>query len=539
MAVTIGITRLVSSARQWSISLLWFIPIFGLVPGLYLAARGATNEFLYQNLALVSYSLDKPHIAEGLSHSGFNFAAMQEKFPAYQSMLLAISQATGLSPYQVQYLPLGSILIGVILYVLVRSVLPARVPAMLLTLSMLFDVSFMVSEYSVFVYAWTYSLFLLYVILMVNLTKEGRSPATLAFIILTFVAAYFYHYTMPVWMIVFGFGLLAISQWARVRVSAGLSDSARGAQGIVLACLVFYMSFNQLLYDVFIRQLSRDDAITESTTTLADRLFSLLGNAGVPQLPYTYIEPASVYGLLRLSSLGLLPVTVFAGLLVAAWRILSGERNARVNWLIVLGVPSIAVLVVDMATYAGFGVVSTKFLVLMFPLLAVLAVAEIWRGRQMWAQGMLAGLFLVLNVLSFVSFANNPKLAPESTYTQVEPSAKWLFSEAGDQPRVLSDLHTLGRYLLAGSSEGKFIQPCYWSPDVYDSLTGKQSSAKAIPNCDYIAIDVASAEQPLAAPSWKWYEPVGPHLQQIAANAGLSEVYKDATVVIYRIKRES
>src|SRR4030042_7208526 len=171
--------------------------VIWILPGYLLSEREYSLEYDYIQNVRVAASLEE-NILLPLNFGGFNF------IPEHQGseiLRLILCKVSGLPIEDLQILPIGAFLVPLIFFVLCRECFGKWIAA-LLSISVAFDPTIVMSSYHTTIYAWSRPMLLMFVYLYVKIL-DRRTPALLLLAILLFISLYSIYWTDPALMVVF------------------------------------------------------------------------------------------------------------------------------------------------------------------------------------------------------------------------------------------------------------------------------------------------------------------------------------------------
>jgi hypothetical protein len=146
------------------------------------------------------------------------------------------------------------------------------------------------------------------------------------------------------------------------------------------------------------------------------------------------------------------------------------------------------------------------------------------------------GFVATLSLLAVVGFFLG---YPNTVSFDIEPSAQWFFQHARGV-RVLTDLHTAGKYQLEQVERQQRLSIDVYDSTAYHLIVGEQSAAPVQETLkerwDYLIVDLERLEQPVLGRGWQVYEPLSRYFRQIYDNHALNAVYNDGRFLILCVK---
>jgi hypothetical protein len=510
--------------------------------GWYLGAGRVTDPFLYYDVAFVK-QVQMGQTSMTIPATG-PFASLAY-VPGREMLMVQLSTMMGIAPETLQFLPVGAVLMSVTLYVLSRRLLGSPYVAFLLVVYLSTNLSHASALYSVFAYALALPI-VLTAMLVSRRLFERKDPRDVLLLVLLFMGVHSIHYTMATWLITFLLGANLLI-WLQGRLAGRVSVPLRvpllkAAPYLLLTIAVFFIAFNEAVYRSFLPLISG-----HTLDSAVQRFLSYLSFTPVTeQSPYRFTRS----GLPTLAStlaLGIILIPVAVGLAGDVVRLFKratsfvADRDLALLW-------GIAVLgIIDAASYAIRGSVSTKSFSLLFPVLAVACAKRRGRPVVMYALALLLAASSLAKIGVF--YANSYVISPDpiaSDYTATRASAEWMQqhlagpgagaeAQAGTGARftMLADLNLYGKYLV--DSVGRPATPVEqgFTEDRYEQVIGRAGGRLWQDPPDIVAVDRASTE-PVISFVFLLFRPLQDYSDLIEANPVLDLVYDDGSILLGR-----
>jgi len=491
--------------------------------GLFLSQRRVIDPFLYYDLAFVK-SFHGARIPTIPSAGPFSSLALA---PGRIYLLMALSSSLGMSYGVLGFLPIGSLLIPVSYFILIRRLTNAPWVASFTTLYLCLNLSHATAIYSVFAYAFALPIFFAFVFYAERHSKS-RNAKSFTILFLLFVALNSIHYAVASWAILFLFSLFIIRYLQDFHSSKTVAGSIRGLLLLYLILLVVFLAFNQALYDAYIPLINQ-----QTLQSAYERFLSYITLRPNPNTPtYAFNRPSSI-NLISTATLLVIAVTTFIGLISEVHRIFKKRKNRHIlDDDAVLLFAFILVGVADVVIYSFRGSISTKSISILFPIPALIYLN---RFGKKWA------LLIFSFVLMFSSFAkilvfereNYVIRANGSRIEDIQKSMNWL-EEYGsnEQLKILADLNLYGKYLLLSDKNNPpILEPL--TPENYAALINVKPQVATAISADVVAIDKNSL-QPALGFVWSGFKPIVEFSERIRSNPKLSIIYDDGDILIGR-----
>jgi len=495
------------------------------LPGCLLSVNDYSFEYVYIQNVRVAASLNKDHLLP-LDFGVFYF------IPEHQGselLRLILCKVSGLTIQELQFLPLGAILVPLAFYVLCKEFFGSRVAA-LLSISIAFDPTVVLGSYHTAIYAWSRPLLLVFVFIYVRILRK-KTQSLILLSVLVFIGLFSVYWTGSALMVSFAFLtniLIAISWFASARRDSSAPRSLTLSNALVF--LIIYLGFGEFAYRLLPNMLGQDASgkFGSAFYSLTHRVLQLVGLAAPEQATYsTYsdVSPVQTMQVFRYL-LMLLPIVwlVFKEIrnVITARKIKPSQDVASlVLWSLV------GVLLTHTFIYSSYGHASTRYIALLGPLVATIAL-----DKCRAADRIKMAFVTVLGLLACVNFVlARPQTPQRASWAEVGPAAAW-FSENVEQTVLVSNVGTYG--MFAVESAPRATPPMYacYSTARYASVIGEGDEFNTPQElCGYIVIDkkVTSHEM---CPGFRYFDPLSNHLDQIGRNVNLNSVYDNGAIWI-------
>jgi hypothetical protein len=501
--------------------------------GWYLSASRVTDPFLYYDVAFVKH-VQMAQSTMDIPTTG-PFASLAY-VPGREMLMIQLAGMMGVAPETLQFLPVGAVLVTIALYVLARRLLGSPYAAFLLTVYLSTNLSHSSALYSVFAYALALPIVLTFMLVGMRLF-ERKDPRDVLLLALLFVGTHSIHYTMATWLITFLLGANALI-WLQGRLAAKVRFSLPSIHGmplkaapyLLVAIVVFFIAFNEAVYKSFLPLISG-----HTLDSAVQRFLSYLSFGGVEQSPYRYTR-AGVPTLASTLALGIILIPVIIGLAYDARRLfkravshLTDKALAPLWGIAVLGI-------IDAASYAVRGSVSTKSFSLLFPLLALAYAKRTGRPAVLHALAFLLAVSSLVKVGLF--YANSYVISPDpvaSSYSATQASSEWMQKHLAAPDRqsftMLADLNLYGKYLV--DAVGRPLLPVEqgFTEDRYEQVIGRAGDLPWAEPPDIVAVDRASTE-PVVSFIFLIFKPLQEYSHLIEANPRMNLIYDDGSILL-------
>jgi len=486
--------------------------------------------------------------------------------PAFQVLLLTLDKVTSLPSQWLWVFPFIGLIMVLLYYLLAKSIFGSTLIALILAMSvMAFDELYQRPYYTLTYFSVETLYFLTFAILYVHELKTKSSHFNFTILsLLLFMAAFYTHPTAAIWMITFmlamNFGYLVMS---RRRPTAGSYAS------LSLCFIVIFLGFSKTLYDTWLPGVR---LAAEKWAQAPDLIFAeskaLFSPGAEPALfAYRGMGPALLTGepVALISALRYLwiyvPMVLLAAELVRVAvkrRSSLGVRGADIPPVFVIFLFAVIftvlshILIYAFSPAVGLIPFFTRPETLLFPLLSVISLIVVDRIRLRRSRTFtdtrkelrpdkldaiprsILIFLIVLTLLTFLKFGlywdqNFQKTT--TTFLDSRPSAVWLAQATYEEPTIVSDQHTHGKFLMEGLNHGKFfiLQPLTF--ELYEAMVTSKETQHL--EGKYTVIDVKSADVPMYSFGDR-FQPIAPYLASLETNPQLTKIYASNAIWIFR-----
>lgn len=496
-----------------------FLIILLLIPSLFLVHIKLINPFFWWPLSDIFVITNSGDMSRTTS--------MLSETPAYGLILYILSTVSGLTPIKVAYYPIGALIVPLCYFCLSKKIFESTLMAILITLYIAYDFSIYPGYFSTFSYLWTETLFISFLILYIFIiNKKDWRYFILIFII--FVTTYNLHPTYTFWIITL---TLAINLSLYLVKIIDPDRKISLTTSTFWVFVVFYFSFNQLIYSQFIRKV-----ISIEPSMISDEFLSTIKSfLGSHPLTEKYTLPTQPPNAIIGYSTFIRTVVIFVFLSVALifW-IKNNYRNISQKFDndMILLTSLLMVGVIHTVGYALYGHMSLRFIVLMFPIATVLAL------KKANLRDTVAIIFLIsiilLGVLQTGSYIIEHYKDPVNNIDNVKVGSIWLLKEVHGTPGILSDFDTsqiLNFYFI---SENRNISQKFYNSELYNLIVSpeyNQETNKALrTKIDYVVINNANIDETTTSVGWKNFEPLSKYSYGIENNININKIYDSGNI---------
>jgi hypothetical protein len=524
----ISLKRLVAFYRGYENYILGVTLILvWILPGYLLSDREYSLEYDYIQNVRVAASLGENTLLP-LNFGGFNFIPEHQGSEILRLMLCKLS---GLPIQDLQILPIGAFLVPLTFFVLCKECFGKRIAA-LLSISVAFDPTIVMSSYHTTIYAWSRPMLLMFVYLYVKIL-DRRTPALLLLSIILFISLYSIYWTDPALMVVFALFINIIILIPRVLFRRQEQPIPRSTTiYIATAFTVIYLGFGEFAYNLLPSMFSKyaSGQFGTAVFSLYQRVLQLVGLAQPAEEVFsTYGESSPI---LTIQLIRYLLMIIPVGLLLLKegreiWKtrkITLGYDPLRIIMWALVGV-----LLFHTFLYSSYGHASTRYVAILGPIIAMIALDRFGGAHgKAWILPALLGIMACFNFI--VEYPATPK---HSNFAEVEPAANWFLARA-DQKKITSNVGTYGMFALMIAPKADLPMFTCYSDSVYAALTdpaARNGQLDALSG--YIILDrkVSSHEM---CPGFKFFEPLTQFLDSVSGYPGLDWIYDNGSIWILK-----
>lgn len=419
------------------------------------------------------------------------------------ALISIMSLLTGLSPDKFLTLPLNGIIIVILAYTLGRlffNKTPLSYFAILYAVIVAYSPGINVLGNTILSIGWGYTLFLTFLVVLFTYFRKNRNHlVSMVLVLIIFFSTYLTYYTTEVWIVLYllFFSLLGlVLNRCFKKLSIPYSKYNSKMSYLALALVIFFIAFDSIFYS-FSSSFEASTALEFFGNYFTHLINKLTGVNLLPHenIPYVWNPPSLVPGIigyLYLLSI-ILPAIVYLIVLYAkvgktGFSSLNLSRNN-----IFLIIPCIGLTIADVLVYATKGVLDLKPVPLLFPLVALVSLAELKRLLKSGNLIVIVYVGLILT-LCFAQFSttliddSKDTLGKHDTY--ISPITRWI-SKNIESGVILTDLRTAGHLSSDLIQQKKLaVYAKYFTRDnigiLYNTSCSTNGSVEQLCGSDYI-----------------------------------------------------
>jgi len=493
-----------------------------LLPSLFLTYIRYVDPFLWGLLSDAAAGLYRGYLSE-----------LSVESSTYIVIIYLLSIIPGISPEQLSYLPIGGFIVPLCYFIISKRLLKSKILAIFLAIYVSYDFSLYSGHYNVLAYAWTRSLFLSFLFLF-WLYIQTKKWFYIIPLFLIFLTIHHLHPTSTFWIIM----LTALTNLLIILVKklGSINIGLKPITNLVLSFLGIYLVFNQLLYNVFIKKVISPefDMISEKFISTIQVFFGFT-SMGTERYLLTerYVSPNSqlpqIMGYAIFFRTFLILITLVVALIFWLRRSSKGMFFNIDNGT-VLVVSLFLIGIAHTLAYAVFGHVSLRFITLIYPIVAVIALQKI-NARKSIQVGFLV-ILMLLAFLQTTSFIIENYNKPDDSIYEVRSTFRWLYNARETQnPLILSDFQTSQVLLYYFKARGSSFIQRFYDSEMYERVVNMLHKNTGLTSINYIIINIKLKSTPSVG--WKAYEPLSKYIGEINNNVNIHKIYEDGTNQIF------
>ncbi|MFX0206729.1 MAG: hypothetical protein ACFFDT_12150 [Candidatus Hodarchaeota archaeon] len=510
------------------------------IPGVLLSKNGYSSAFFPVTIAEVEASLESGRlIPYHIPHFTF-----YTQYAGYNTMILLIAKVCALAPQQVQFMPIGGIIIPLFFFVIGKKLFGSNLIAALIALYVAFDPSISVKVYNTYAESWSIPLFASLVILYLRILKMEAKHWDLFLISLVFAAAFRMSWSIPAWMVVLSVSLsiLLLIELFRRKKLAG----QKSIFFITLLFVVIYLTGDYVFRQQYLPYIFTGKAALHIGAFNLQMILEKLGLIGVSESePYLTAPSLSILSnwlnIIRYALI-LSPIVIylFVKFKIIRYKKFTLEREAEPQSLDVLYLfiwASIILAGWHILASTAYGIIRFTIILFFFPFTAVACLCRTTFKKVVRLAVPL--LLAVLAIANFAVFLN--ETTPQIKYVDTNPSSSWLAEHCRDQVKIIGGFATTSKFLANGIAEGVVYNINWVTSENYAHLVEAEYRLNRYIYfrnwCQYFVINKKFADRSLFGNQWKFFTPFSNYLDEINENINLSRVYNDGLVWILRPRR--
>lgn len=499
-----------------------------ILPATYFSSHKVIDSYNSISLATVEKSIQTGRISE-IHFGDFSFNPYDEGHLGYESMIIILSEASGIEAREIAFYPIGGLLVPIIFFALTMRLFSSSLISLLSAIFIAYDPSLMPGNYSIFAYTWERILMFTFIIVVIRYLRDFRGAPVHLVLLTIFLGTFSLYWTSPFLMVV-----ILASLGVLLKRSSAQGDSRAGRRGdigiLTIATIVIYVAFSRVLYKDFLTALLSDRYGGISNTLSQFFAWVSLGES----------SPIDEYSLVT-SGITLYDSTLVLRYLIillpiAAYVIMSARTHLRrkggeldvysgVMW------PVMAAAATQSVAYGLLGRLSFRYVTLLFVPLTIISLRRL--GLEKYISIVL--VFLVALVAFSFSIIITEDTVRLNETRGISNSTSFVFEHTATNSSALMDLNTFGIYLLEGVTTNENLRTVFYDSENFGLVVNPPTlredvTSQTLP--DYVIVNIVMSMSPTVAPNWRHYEPIGYYLDEIAQNSQLGQVFSDGFVLV-------
>lgn len=497
------------------------------IPGLMLSREGIIDPYNLISLAAAEKAQALGIISK-VGFGEFSYDPYQQGCLGYESILIVLLSVLGKPSLAVAVMPIGSILVPLLFFCLTRKIFGSNILAAFFAIYMAFDPSISSSHYNIFVYSWVEILMFSFIIITLNIYDNGKNIRLIILLLILFTAAFSMYWTTPFIMMVFLVimnGLVLFKQKVEKKVDYKKFLSFN----ISIAMLVIYLGFSQVLYSEFIHVLVKESS-GGSLDAIYDLMSWLSSNNSVVVDPYSANLELPIYNIILMLRYIVIFTPIFIYITYISIKTLitrrfeKPDRKSFVLW------PSLSGATVQSIAYAMRGHLSLRYSSILLLPATIISLEKLGLKRMK----IVVCIIIILLAVGGFFYLYSEGFPTLNKTSNIGVSAHFLIEKSNTESYALTDMNTFGIYLIEGVEYNNTFSIILYNSNYYDKLLGNSnfSDTDTGKYIKYIIINNKMANDPTASSTWRSYEPIADHYDQINTNTELSKIYDDININI-------
>jgi len=501
--------------------------IFSLLPFILYSKNSIIDPFLLQHVSNLILNRDVGNV----DFVGANLIYIK----GFGVMLLILEKITGINLQTLQFCVIVGPIFLISYYTLSREFTRSNIHSLLLMTTLAFG--FATSYYSVWPHGWGFTLYIIFVYLYLKLISNSVLIIKARYIILlliVFAATNFYSYTAEVWMIIFSI----IVNFLILLYSHAYNKNLKNylTQNILIVFITLFLIFNDIAFNSYLPKI-KFNAIYDSALSFLHPFFSFLGSVVTEQYKYAYHpESPKLLVLINALILVLLVLPVLVSIFFDIKNLLNKDFNVDFVKTSIIKYPLVVVGLADTIIYSLVGVFFLRYILFMFPILAVASVTRFEAKSKQRFITLFVCCILLLSIFSFCwNWSLDLKNTSKSQYKEFNYGANWIYNN-GINTQILSDHYTVSLYQITFAEMGDKLDGRYYSEEDFYHLVDPnflERNDGYFKNY-YVIINQEFKNKKTWAGGWNDFTPIVIHEHNIERNINLNKIYDDRITSIFR-----
>ncbi len=466
-----------------------------------------------------------PYIQEGVTTGYVPVESIAS--PGYTIFIVYISELLAIPPDQVVLLPIGAILYAVSFYLLAKNFFLKDFFIFFLIFYAIWD-STLITNYNVTFYSITHPLFIIFFIMSLKISEFQKIRFNyMCCLFLLYLGVFYVHPEAVLWMIVTLIGVYGYytSKWL-LNIDNNILNAINMNKYLylIVSFIIIYITWNKLFFSDWLPRLDNFDF----SNTLQIFLTSKLGHT--TKIEYSGQLFGDFFNYLRLMEYFIIFILIIVGVIYIIKSV--KERDFFYNskykmvWLILF-----FITLIDITVYSIEGWISTKFINLFFPVLALLSLSKI--NININYKKIILVILAIIILLSGLFMIKEFEHNWSTTNTNIEPGTSWCFKHSNHDSRILTDVSTYTKNLIISAKKKIGFIPVFYSLEDYKYLIEHQVAKNfSTPvSFDYALIDQHNIDRVIGTLGNRYFEPLSLHLSYLNVNPRLNIIFIDNYIV--------
>lgn len=449
-------------------------------------------------------------------------------------MTLILEKITGISLQKIPFYVITGPIFLINYFTLAREFTKSKVNSLLLMIIPAFG--FATSYYSIWPHGFGFSLYLLFIYLYCKILSDIvliKKANYVVLLLIIFAATNFYSYTAEVWMIIFSifinFLIVFYSYIYREDLKSYLTKD------MLMVFIALFLMFNNIAFNSYLPKI-KFSAMYDSVSYFLHPFSNFLGYAGSETHKYAYYtESPKLLTFINISILILLMLPIFISIFFDFKKLFDKESNTNLNKIFMIKYSLIIVGISDVILYALLGVLFLRYILFIFPILAVVSLTHLLKNQQKFISLFICCI-VILSTISFCwTWSLGLKNTSESKFEEFNYGANWIYNNDVDV-QILSDHYSVSWYQIIFAEKGSKLKGSYYSEESFyhladPSFTGYKDGYF---NKDYVVINQKFKKNKTWVGGWNDFISIITCENIIECNLNLNKIYNDQIVSIFK-----
>lgn len=419
-------------------------------------------------------------------------------FPNLVILYLIINSITNLSPQNIMFLPIGTILILVMWIYLIKNFVGNIDCKLNILLTIVGLIGFIPHVF--YVHPIGYSLLFLILICIKNIYNKDRSNSYFLIYLISFLSLAHYWHTLLFFSLFFiiSLGLFSVFIAILLKKHYNCINLIKSITYPLLICLIISISFNHLwqgyYLSIFIGNIN--------LLGLIPKIFiRLMGKFPFEQryiYEYTKTSMGRIFHLSLLTSYISASLMLIISILHYTYHLINNFKNKNINQMdqklipLIFSLSLITAETIQIIAYSPSQSIDLAY-VMFYPLFSIYLFANLNQHNKHIKRFLTFFLIfiLLLNSINFAAtnFSNNIGRIPFTKYEDTQESYEWISLYIPEKRKTITDFNTMYRYLQREARYRFSIDFKLLTTETYSILVGDTETIPRDLDRSYVAID--------------------------------------------------